>query len=310
MKPVAQQGATDFIALDFETATMSRDSACAIGLAWVDGGEVRSTERHLIQPPGNVYDPDNIEIHGITPDDTADEPTFDEVWRQLEPRLRGHVLVAHHAPFDMSVFRYSLDYYGIAYPSLTFYCTRALALQCWRELPNHTLATAAQHIGVSFDHHEPTEDARACAEVALAIMRATNSLTLAEASKRFHVRAGLLFPEGWRSCKCKKPGPSRKNVSATTEVTDPSHPLYGKRVVVARLGSMTRAQATVAILNVGGVPTTKPSKLTDFVVVGPDDFKLIGTRACPQMLRDVAALRDLGSKVEFLAEGAFLDLFK
>ena len=58
---------TDFIAIDFETATGHRDSACAIGIAVVEDLKVVDTFYSLIQPPGLLFHPGNVRIHGITP---------------------------------------------------------------------------------------------------------------------------------------------------------------------------------------------------------------------------------------------------
>jgi hypothetical protein len=74
-------GAGGFIALDFETATSSRDSACAIGVAAVMNGEVPDIKSWLIRPPRNDYDGFNVAIHGITPEMTANSPSMGEVAR-------------------------------------------------------------------------------------------------------------------------------------------------------------------------------------------------------------------------------------
>jgi len=55
-----------WVAIDFETATASRDSACALGIAVIEDGELAATASWLMRPPGNRYDPRNIAVHGIT----------------------------------------------------------------------------------------------------------------------------------------------------------------------------------------------------------------------------------------------------
>ena len=110
------QPQSDWVALDFETATASRASPCAIGLAHVCGMKVVAVERVLTQPPGNEYDGFNLMIHGIEPEMTADSPTFAEIWPRIHDRLAGKPLVAHNASFDFSVLRHSLDAAGMDYP--------------------------------------------------------------------------------------------------------------------------------------------------------------------------------------------------
>lgn len=104
--PMSDHG---WVALDFETATSRRASACAIGLVYARRRRIVGTENFLIQPPGNAYSGFNISIHGIDPSMTRDSPTFAELWPTLEDRIGGRPVVAHNASFDMSVLRHELD---------------------------------------------------------------------------------------------------------------------------------------------------------------------------------------------------------
>ena len=88
-----------YVALDFETADYQPDSACAVGLAKVRGGEVVDTLYSLIRPPRRrvLF----TWVHGITWKDVQDSPTFLEFWPQMASFLQGVThLVAHNAPFD------------------------------------------------------------------------------------------------------------------------------------------------------------------------------------------------------------------
>ena len=78
----------DWVAIDFETATGRRASACAVGLVEVRDGRIVGTESFLIQPPGNVYSGFNTSIHGIDPSMTRDSPTFGGLWPVLQDRIR------------------------------------------------------------------------------------------------------------------------------------------------------------------------------------------------------------------------------
>jgi DNA polymerase-3 subunit epsilon len=121
---VAPKSEHDWVAIDFETATGRRASACAVGLVYVSRGRTIGMESFLIQPPGNVYSGFNISIHGIHPSMTQDSPTFDELWPALENRIDGRPVVAHNASFDMSVLRRELDRSGRRYPDLEYYLHR------------------------------------------------------------------------------------------------------------------------------------------------------------------------------------------
>lgn len=161
------------LAIDFETANSSRGSVCAIGLCLVERGVATYRSRVLVRPPELRFDSMNVMIHGITAADVADKPEFDHLWRNGLSEVFGSStpLVAHYAPFDMSVLRHVLDTYGIVYPALDYFCTWAIARRSWPRLNSHSLDSVAAHLGIDFEHHHPTEDARACAEIALLACR-------------------------------------------------------------------------------------------------------------------------------------------
>ena len=92
-------------AVDFETATSSRSSACALGVVIVEDGRELHRQAWLIRPPGNRYDVGNVAIHGIRPVDTEDAPDFSRVWSEAMAMIEDRPLVAHNAPFDVGVIR-------------------------------------------------------------------------------------------------------------------------------------------------------------------------------------------------------------
>ena len=60
----------EIVALDFETADPGRDSACALGLVRIAGGEVTDRFETLIRPPRpQIF---YTHIHGLTWADVAD----------------------------------------------------------------------------------------------------------------------------------------------------------------------------------------------------------------------------------------------
>lgn len=155
----------DAVVIDFETASGSYNSACAIGMVWLRGFVPVARAFCLIRPPDNLYSGFNIGVHGIRPVDTANAPSFAELWPSLLPHVAGSLMVAHNARFDAGVLSRSLGYYGIQDPAAEFACTVLLARRVWPELPNHKLPTVAGHLGYRFSHHHALEDAEAAAEI-------------------------------------------------------------------------------------------------------------------------------------------------
>ena len=100
-----------FAAIDFETATSERRSACAVGVVVFEQGLPTDTLNLLIRPPDNHYDSFNTMIHGIGPSDTRHAPDFPESWERVAQLLDGRLVVAHNTAFDLSVLRRSAEHH-------------------------------------------------------------------------------------------------------------------------------------------------------------------------------------------------------
>ena len=158
----------DFCAIDFETATHERNSACEIGISVVENGEIVQTRTWLIKPPSYPYfHPRNMDVHGITPADVQTAPTFDEIWHEAEELMYGNLMIAHNASFDASVLRSCLDYYGFFKPRINYLCSISLAKKSWKNLPKYGLKSLAEHHTLSFNHHRAGDDAEVCAKISL-----------------------------------------------------------------------------------------------------------------------------------------------
>lgn len=177
----------EFTAIDFETATKSYHSACSVAVVEVRGGEVADSFHTLIKPPGMRFLPENIDIHGITPQMVEKERDFAGVWAELAPYLRGRVVVAHNAPFDMGVLRASLAAHHLPPPSFYQCCTVQMARRVWPDLPNHKLNTVGDFLRIAFRHHDALEDARTCAAIPVAAAKVCGARDMAELAEMLQV---------------------------------------------------------------------------------------------------------------------------
>jgi DNA polymerase III subunit epsilon len=69
------------VAVDFETADCSADSACAIGIVSIEKGKITKKGYRLIRPPRRQFLFSCI--HGISWANVEAQPTFIEVWDHL-----------------------------------------------------------------------------------------------------------------------------------------------------------------------------------------------------------------------------------
>lgn len=295
------------IAIDFETANGSRASACAIGLAWVDGGKVVRVEERLIRPREMRFENFNIGIHGIRPEHVAGKPELPEVLAEFRDDLAGAVVLAHNAAFDMSVLRAGLDQYGLSYPEFGYLCTCKMARLVWPELPSVALDAVSHHLGLALDHHQADSDAAACAGIALAAARKLGVARIRDIPTRICLQPGIMTSDSYRSCS------SRKNTKPEgfSPAAVPAHSLSGKSVVITgKLQRMTREEAWRRVVEVGGVVQDDVTKQTHIVVAGgiPSSAALVvsGTGKCMKAL----AKQMNGAAIEVLAEDEFYRLLE
>ena len=157
-----------FTAIDFETAI--RHHICAVGIVTVENGKIIDEFHTLIQPPNNEYNWHNIQVHGITENDTYNAPTFNKIYPEIKKRLQGKIVVAHNESFDRSVLQKTMAENDIDYSELNiserWECTMKLC-RANDKYPSGKLDECCAVDNIELQHHEALSDARACAELYL-----------------------------------------------------------------------------------------------------------------------------------------------
>jgi DNA polymerase-3 subunit epsilon len=159
----------NFTAIDFETATGKRSSACAVGIVTVENGDIVDRFYSLIRPPHNDYFGMNIAVHGIHPEDTVDAPTFCDLYPEIRARLRGSTLVAHNEVFDRSVLRRTMEHYHLDYTDLALADRWECTMRIYKAkgFVPYRLNACCARLGIPLQHHEALSDAIACARLYL-----------------------------------------------------------------------------------------------------------------------------------------------
>lgn len=308
-----------FIAFDVETASNMRDSICEVGIARVQNREIVERKSWLIQPPGNFYLPFNTYLHGIGPDDTKDKPLFSEVWEDIKNYLQDNVVVCHNSAFDMGALRDALDFYGLEYPTFDIMCTIRPAKKTIPGLPSYTLDSVYRNLfGKEMEnHHSACDDASACAEVLMECLSRNNISSRNDLEDIFKLRIGHISPESYRNQRAKDSHSSGssgtwKQVKASEIVGDveknnPDSYFYGKRVCFTGAMSFSaRKDLQQYIADIGGEPTDGVTKKTDILVVGQQDFRVVGDSGMSTKQRKAMDLLAKGQDIEILSEADFL----
>ena len=159
----------NFTAIDFETATGKRSSACAVGIVTVENGEITEEFYSLIQPPENAYFGMNIAVHGIRPQDTLAAPSFGTLYPEIRARLQNRIIVAHNEVFDRSVLRRTMEHYDLDYADLglaeRWECT--MRIYKAKGYVPYKLNSCCERLRIPLQHHEALSDAIGCAKLYL-----------------------------------------------------------------------------------------------------------------------------------------------
>ena len=156
-----------FTAIDFETAQPNRASICQVGLVRYEQGVIVQELSLLVRPPENSYWSRFTEIHGLSWEDTVNEPSFAEVWSQVRSFIEGQTVVAHNGSFDFTCLRKALELYGLPEPTYE--------PQCTYQIYGRGLASLCEEHTIELNHHDALSDARACGELYLRHLRRIGS---------------------------------------------------------------------------------------------------------------------------------------
>ncbi|MBS1642777.1 MAG: 3'-5' exoribonuclease [Bacteroidetes bacterium] len=149
---------SSYTAIDFETAQGKRWSICQVGLVRVENIVITEQLSILVQPPNNYYWNNFSNIHGITPEQTANAPTFNNIWHLIEPFITNQNVVAHNGfAFDFHCLNQVLEYYNIPSPEFIGHCTYKIF--------GDDLASLCRHYKINLNHHDALSDAKAYAEL-------------------------------------------------------------------------------------------------------------------------------------------------
>lgn len=160
----------DFAAIDFETANFERTSVCSVGVVVYKNGVKVDEFYSLIKPEPEYYNDVCSGVNGMCYEDTKNAPVFPEVWKKIEPKIKGLPLVAHNKAFDETCLKAVFRCYQMDYPDYPFYCTLVKSREVWPE-GHHNLNIIAEKCGYDLkNHHHALADADACAAIALKIL--------------------------------------------------------------------------------------------------------------------------------------------
>ena len=158
------------VALDFETANRYPQSACALGVAVYEDGEIKDSFEWYFRPFERYNFFTNSYINNIYKEDVADCEDFSYYYEELGRVVDDAVIIAHNAAFDIGVLNALCDYFRLPRFTNPYLDTVRLARIHYPMTPNHRLYTMAKYLGIELNHHNGQSDAYACLMIMLNII--------------------------------------------------------------------------------------------------------------------------------------------
>ena len=171
--------ALTFVVVDLETTgSTGTDQITEIGAVKVRGGEVIGEFATLVDPGGPIA-PFVSVLTGITDQMVAAAPPVSTVLPSFLEFIRGSVLVAHNAPFDVGFLKAACNEHAHVWPKPAVVDTAVLARRVLTrdEVPNCKLSTLAGFFRAgTTPNHRALADARATVDVLHGLMARLGNL--------------------------------------------------------------------------------------------------------------------------------------
>ena len=298
----------DFITIDFETATVDRNSPCEIGLTFVKNNQIKEVKSWLIKPECYPdFDGFNISIHRITPKDVMNSPEFDELWQELHPIISGKFLIAHNAGFDMSVLRKTLENYDLPFPDLQYSCSYIFSKKVWEGLPAYDLKTLCRVNEIPLVHHRAGPDSEATAKLAIKAFEIAEIQSIDDFPDKLGTIVGRLYNSGYKPSTTKYLSKQTAEIVGDPTKLNPESIFYGRNVVfTGTLTSMKRSDAQQIIADIGGINGGSVTRGTNYLVVGQQDYRVVGDQGMSSKQKKAIKMIDEGASLEIISEEDFL----
>ena len=140
-----------FVDIETTGSHFERDRITEIGIKTLASNQIQVWEQ-LINP--QTFIPQNIQrLTGISPQMVENQPSFDQIARELKQELEGKIFIAHNARFDYGFIKASFKRIGIDFRPKVL-CTVKLSRLLFPDQPRHNLDTIihAHDLQVSARH--------------------------------------------------------------------------------------------------------------------------------------------------------------
>lgn len=191
---------------------------------------------------------------------------------------------------------------------MNYSCSYIFSKKVWQGLPAYDLKTLCKINNIDLKHHRAGADSKATAELTLKAFEISGVSSLEDFPEKLKTTVGQLYDGGYRPSETKRIYKAKDLSKIVGDPTkhNPDSIFYGRTVVfTGALSSMVRAEAQQTIADIGGIIGNSVTKDTDFLVVGQQDYRVVGDDGMSSKQEKAVKLIEKGSTLEILSEQTF-----
>ena len=142
---------TEYCVFDLETTGLSHltEKITEIGIIKIKNGEIIDTFESFVNPEKPIPE-EVVEVTHITDDMVKDADTIDIVMPKILEFMKGTVLVAHNADFDIGFMKYNCEKLGLEF-DFSHIDTLRLAKAIYPEFSKYKLGFIAEKLGIKVE---------------------------------------------------------------------------------------------------------------------------------------------------------------
>ena len=288
-----------YVSLDFETTGFDSLNDSVIECAAVRYENGQEVDR-FVSFVGFEDDEEELDgfiqnLTGITPDMLIGAPKFREVLPELLAFIGNDIVIGHNISFDISFILAECARSGGAFDN-NYIDTMRISRKLWPEYRHHRLRDVAERLlGKGYiQQHRGASDA-VTAALCYERMKAyciENGIDMEALSRpSYHknkVRAGDIM------------------ANETDFNTDTA--VYGMNFVFTGALQIPRREAMQMVVDLGGTVSDNISGKTNFLVLGNQDYRKVGSTGKSSKWRKAEAMQLEGKDISILPESVFLSM--
>jgi DNA polymerase-3 subunit epsilon len=288
---------SDYVVIDIETTGLDPryDEIIELSAIKVKNDMIVDRFTTLCNPEVEI-DSFITELTGITNDMVKNAPKIKEVLIQYLSFIGDNITIGHNVNFDIN-FIYD-NYINLFQKSFTnnFVDTLRLARKVCTDIQHHRLSDMTKYYNIiTKQMHRGIDDCIATYQIYLKLKDAiiTHNIPLVAPKKKYYRKRINL---------------NLRNIVATIDGFDETHPCYGKYFVFTGTLQIKRLEAAQIVANLGGINENTITKKTNYLVLGNYDYanSIKAGKSTKHKKAEKYMLE--GQDIQILTENVFFDM--